>query len=310
MTDDPRAPPPTPFARFWRAPYLLLVLTIVFWAGNFTLGRAINQDVPPIGLAFWRWTGGFLVMIAFSWGHLRRDWPVIVAHWRYMLLLSAIGVAAFNTLVYIGLHTTTAVNASLLQSAMPLVIIVWSFLLFGERPMPRQIAGIAVSTLGVTVIVGQGSPAALLALSVNPGDALVLIAIVSYAAYSALLRRRPRIHPLSFVAVTFALGATILLPLYGWETAAGDPVRVDWTTILSIVYVAIFPSCLSYLFFNRGVELIGANRAGQFLHLMPVFGSLFAVVLLGESFRVYHAAGIVLIGLGIWLATREKRRRD
>ena len=310
MSSDPSAPPPSLFERFWRAPYLLLVLTIVFWAGNFTLGRAIHQDVPPIGLAFWRWTGGFLVMIAFSWTHLRRDWPAIVAHWRYMLLLSAIGVAAFNTLVYIGLHTTTAVNASLLQSTMPLVIILWSFMLFGERPLIRQIAGIVVSMLGVVVIVGQGSPAALLALSVNPGDALVLIAIVSYAAYSALLRRRPPIHPLSFVAVTFALGALILLPLYGWETASGNPVMINWTTVLSIAYVAIFPSCLSYLFFNRGVELIGANRAGQFLHLMPVFGSLSAVALLGESFRVYHAAGILMIGLGIWLATRERPRRD
>ena len=304
------AAPSRIFGGLWHSPYLLLALTNLFWSGNFVIGRAVHETVPPIALAFWRWTGGFLLVLAFAWPHLRRDLPVLVSRWRMMLVFSLFGVACFNTMVYLGLGSTTAINALLLQSVMPLVILLCTFLFFRERAGPVQWLGILVSLAGAAAIAGHGSIASLVKLSLNRGDAWVLAAVVAYAVYSALLRKRPAVHPLSFVAVTFAFGAAMLLPLYVWESAAARPLPVSTPALAAIAYVALFPSLLAYLCFNRGVELIGANRAGQSVHLMPVFGSVLAVVFLGEMFQAFHAVGFALIGAGIVLATIGSRRRS
>jgi drug/metabolite transporter (DMT)-like permease len=292
--------------RLWRSPYVLLVLTALFWSGNFVVGRAVHGTVPPVALAFWRWAGGFAMVIGFAWPHLHRDLPVLCRNWRLVLLLSALGVAAFNTMVYIGLQSTTAINALLMQSAMPLVILLCSFVLFAERTGALQLLAVLVSLAGVLVIASRGSPLALTGAAFDTGDAWVFCAVVSYALYSVLLRRRPAVHPLSFIAATFALGALLLLPFYAWETSSGAPMRWSGVAILAVAYVALFPSLLAYLCFNRGVELIGANRAGQFVHLMPAFGTVLAVVFLGESVHAYHAVGIALIGLGIGLAIMRR----
>lgn len=291
--------------RLWTAPYLLLSLTALFWAGNFVVGRAVHGAVPPVALAFWRWTGAFLLVIGFAWPHLRRDAPDLRRNAGGLLLLSALGVAAFNTCVYLGLQTTTALNALLLQSAMPVLILLASFLLFGERAGRLALAGVGVSLLGAALIVTRGEPTALAALSLNRGDAWILAAVIAYALYSTLLRRRPPIHPASFLAVTFALGAAMLLPFYMAEHFNGHAARADATTVLAIAYVVVFPSVLAYACWNRGIELIGANRAGPFVHLMPAFGSLLAVGVLGEAVHLYHALGIGLIGAGVALAARR-----
>jgi drug/metabolite transporter (DMT)-like permease len=295
-----------PLGGLYNWPYVLLVLATLFWSGNFVLARAVRLDVPPVGLAFWRWLGSSLLVVGFAWPHLRRDWPAIQSHWRVILLLSILGIALFNTLVYTALQFTTAINAVLMQSTMPVIIVVMSYLFFRERVTPRQSVGVALSLAGALVIVAQGKLQTLLGLSLNAGDALVFIAVVGYAAYSALLRQRPAIHPLSFVAVTFIWGVGVLLPFYLWEHLSGRVMVFDTITLLSVGYVAIFPSILAYLCFNRGVELVGANRAGLFIHLMPVFGSLMAIVFLSESLRWYHGLGIVLILSGILLATRRR----
>lgn len=289
----------------WRQPYLLLVLTTLFWSGNFVLGRAVHDAVPPVALAFWRWAGGFLIVLPFAWPHLARDIAVVRRHWPLVLLLSALGVASFNTLVYLGLGRTTAINGLLIQSFMPLAIIAASLVLFGERISRWQAIGLALSLAGILAIVARGELEALAALDVNAGDLLIVLAILAYALYTALLRRRPAIHPLSFLAVTFALGALMLAPLYGWEHVAARQLDGNPTTFAAIAYVALFPSVLAYLCYNRGVELIGANRAGQFVHLMPVFGSLMAVAFLGESFHLFHVIGIGLIFAGIVVAARR-----
>ncbi|MCL4296545.1 MAG: DMT family transporter [Anaerolineae bacterium] len=289
-------------------PYLLLILATLFWSGNFVLGRAVRADVPPIGLAFWRWCGGSILVLSFAWPYLKRDWEVIWQHWKIILLLSILGVASFNTLIYTGLQFTTAINALLMQSAMPVLIVLMSYLFFRETVRAVQGVGIMLSLMGVLTIVGQGSLQVLTSLTLNLGDLLVFIAVALYAAYSALLRQRPPIHPLSFIAATFIAGAVILLPFYLWENATGRVMSVDGVTLLTVAYVAIFPSILAYLCYNRGVELAGANRAGLFVHLMPVFGSLMAILFLGESLQWFHAAGILLILLGILLATRPKHQ--
>ena len=293
-------------SRIKNYPYILLTLAVLFWAGNFILGRAFHNDIPPIALAFWRWAIASLLIIGPAFRHLRRDWPEILRHWPAVLLLSAIGIAAFNTLAYSGLQYTQAINAFLIQSLMPVMIVIFSFFIFGEKVRSIQAVGILVSLCGAASIISRGQINVLFDLQFNRGDMMVLAAILCYAGYSVMLRKRPQVHPLSFIAVTFWLGTIMLLPLYLWEHLTVRSLHPDTPTLLVICYVAIFPSIISYLCFNRGVELVGANRAGLFIHLMPVFGSLMAIIFLGENFLWYHAAGIGLIATGICLATRGR----
>lgn len=295
--------------RFFDLPYLLLTLTALFWSGNFIVARAVHLDVPPMGLVFWRWFGALIVVLPFAWRHIQADWPVIRRHWRIIFTLAALGVASFNTLVYLGLQTTTALNAVLLQSAIPILIFGFAYVIFRDTVRPLQALGIVLSLTGVSTIVARGEIATIHGLAFNRGDLLVFAAVVLWAIYSVLLRKRPVMHPLSFLTLTIAISVVLLAPLYGWEHLSGRVMHLDHTTVLAVGYVAIFPSVLAYMFYNRGVDLIGANRAGTFIHLMPLFGSIMAILFLGETFRVYHAVGIVLILSGLMLAARIRADR-
>jgi drug/metabolite transporter (DMT)-like permease len=295
------------FSAITESPYLLLTLAVFFWAGNFIVGRAVRADVPPVALAFWRWFFAAILVTVMARRHLSADLAKLRRSWGIVLLLAFAGIACFNTLVYIGLQHTIAVNALLMQSLMPVMIVGLSFLLFKEKIDLIQAAGVALSLLGALTIIGRGSLGVLLSLSLNRGDILVFIAVAGYAGYSIGLRKRPAVHPLSFVAATFILGDLLLLPLYIWETMAGRSLHLDAPTVMAISYVAVFPSIVSYLCFNRGVELVGANRAGMFIHLIPVFGSVMAIVFLGESLQLFHIVGILLIAAGISMATRFRR---
>ena len=288
-------------------PRILLTFAVLFWAGNFILGRAFHSDIPPVALAFWRWSVASLIIIGPAWKHLRQDRNELLSQWRAVLLLSALGIAAFNTLAYTGLQYTQAINAFLIQSLMPVLIVALSYLAFRERVLVPQIVGIVVSLCGAATIIAQGDFNTFVTLKFNRGDLFVASAILCYAGYSVFLRLRPRVHPLSFIAVTFWVGTLILSPMFVWECLYVRTMPLEIQSFLVVGYVSIFPSILSYLCFNRGVELLGANRAGLFIHLMPVFGSLMAIVFLGESFLWYHALGITLIAIGIYLATRHSR---
>jgi len=292
--------------RFFDGPYVLLVLTALFWSGNFIVARAAHIDVPPIGLAFWRWFGALIVVLPFAWRPLKADWPVIRRHWRIIGALAVIGVASFNTLVYLGLQTTTAINAVLLQSAIPVSIVVFAYLLFGDTVRPVQAFGILLSVTGVVTIVGRGDLDIIHGFAFNQGDLLVFAAVILWALYSVLLRKRPQLHPLSFLAITIIVSVPLLAPLYAWEHLMVRPMQIDRVTLAAVGYVAVFPSVLAYMFYNRGVDLIGANRAGTFIHLMPLFGSIMAILFLGESFHLYHAIGIALILGGLTLAARPR----
>ncbi len=292
--------------RIWNSAWTLLVLANLLWAGNIVLGRGMVGMVPPIALAYWRWTGAFLIAIGFAWPYLRRDWRVLLGRWRLMLVLSATGIATYNTMSYIGLTSTTALNVLLLQSAGPLIIILWAFALFGDRPSIWQAAGVVLSLIGVAVIAAHGSLESLLHLSLNRGDVWILVAMLIYGVYAALFRVRPATHPMSFLVATMGIGSMMILPFYLWEVAEGGRIEGGLPAWLALAYIAVFPSFVAYLFFNRGIELIGAARAGQSWHLMPVFGSILAVVFLGEQFHVYHAVGIALIAGGIVLASVKK----
>jgi len=286
-------------------PYLLLSLTSLFWAGNTVLGRFIVGHVPPITLAFVRWAGAFALLLPFAARHLLRDWPSIRKHAGRMMLLAFTGFSVYNTLAYYGLQYTTAINGLLLQSIGPLFVALWSFALFRDRLSPRQAGGICVSLTGVVVIVCHGSLGILLGIAFNRGDLVFVVALLIYAYYAAMLRTRPLMHPLSFLAFGMGVGAALLVPAMVLEIASGHTMVLDAESVASFAFVCLFPSLLGYLFLNRGIELIGANRAAPFIHLVPVFGSIMAVALLGERFELYHAIGYALVFSGITVAARK-----
>jgi drug/metabolite transporter (DMT)-like permease len=285
--------------------YLLLSLTSLSWAGNIVLGRFIVGHVPPITLSVIRWGGAFVVLLPFAARHLLRDWPTIREHAGMMALLALTGFAAYNTMAYYGLQYTTAINGLLLQSVAPLFVALWTFVLFRDRLTLRQACGICISLIGVVVIICRGSLDTLLTIAFNRGDMWFVIALVIYAFYAAMLRKRPAMHPISFLAVGIGGGAVMLVPAMVLEIASGQTMVFDAESVVSFAYVCIFPSLLGYLFLNRGIELIGANRAAPFIHLVPVFGSVLAIVLLGERFELYHAIGYALVFAGITVATRK-----
>jgi drug/metabolite transporter (DMT)-like permease len=295
---------------FWYSAWGLLVAANLFWAGNIVLARGMAGQVPPVALAYWRWTGAFVVAFGFAWPRLKTDLPVMMRHWRMMLMLSATGIACYNTMSYIGLTTTTALNVLLLQSASPLIIIVWAYLLFRETPTGRQTLGVLVSLAGVATIAGHGSWEVLAHLRLNRGDIWVLAALVISGFYFASLRKRPGVHPLSFLVAAMGLGSFMMLPFMVWEFVAGARILGGLPSYLGIAYTAVLPSFVAYLFFNRGIELIGAGPAGQSMHLMPLFGSILAVVFLHEQFQTYHIFGIVMIAAGILLASFKSARRS
>jgi drug/metabolite transporter (DMT)-like permease len=287
-------------------PYLLLSLTSLFWAGNVVIGRFIAGQIPPVTLSFLRWTGAFLIVLPFAWNQLKADWPAIRQRLGLMAMLSFTGIATFNTLAYWGLEYTQALNALLLNSTGPLFVALFSLLLFGIRLTLTQAFGIAISMVGVLVILLRGDLTALRTIQFNTGDLLYTTALVIFGIYSALAARRPKIQAISFLAFTCGCGALFLIPLFIWEIASGRIMTFSHATLPVLAYVMIFPSTLAYLFFNRGVELIGANRAAPFFHLVPVFGSALAITVLGERFQTFHLVGYALVLMGVVIAARRR----
>ncbi len=290
-------------------PYLLLSLTSLFWAGNVVIGRFAAGHVPPIALSFLRWTGAFLILMPFAWRQTVKDWPVIRRHLGIMVILSISGVATFNTLGYWALQYTEALNALLLNSTGPLFVALFALLLFGIRLTPAQGIGILISMVGVIVILTRGDFSALAGVHFNKGDIAYLIALLVFGIYSAVAARRPTIHPLSFMLFTCGCGTLFILPFYLWELQSGAQATLNATVLAVLIYVAVFPSILAYLCFNRGVELIGANRGAPFFHLVPVFGSVLAIGFLGETFQLFHLIGYVLVLVGVFIAARKPKRR-
>ncbi|MGD0434607.1 MAG: DMT family transporter [Acetobacteraceae bacterium] len=309
-TDDgPAHQAGTVLGRVWNSAWPLLVLGNFFWASNIVIGRAILGHVPSVSLSFWRWTCAFFVALLFAWPHLKNDWPVLREHWKIMLALSATGIALFNIVAYIGLSGTTALNVLLLQSSLPLIVTIWAFALFRERPSSWQLAAVMISLAGVAFVAAHGSLEALINQRFYRSDLWIAASVVIYGVYIVLLRRRPPVHPLSFMQVAMGLGTLMVVPFYLWELSRGVTMTNHWQNFVGIGYMAVFPSFISYLLFNRGVQLIGAARAGQSTHLMPIFGSVMACLCLGEELHLYHLIGVILIGAGIILAQLKTPRQ-
>lgn len=288
-------------------PALLLALASLFWAGNIVLARHVAGHVPPLTLSCLRWIGTFMMLWPFARPHLKKDWPTLRARWPLLMLLALTGFAANNALSYWAMQYTQALNGLLIQSSTPLFVALWSLLLFGVRLTAGQFIGIVISLTGVLVILLRGDIGALAAIQFNRGDLMFAGALLVFGLYSALMSRRPNVHQLSLISFSTAAGALLLAPLAIWEYASGAVLRADLETGLTLGYVIVFASTLAYLFFNRGISLIGPNRAAPFLHLVPVFGSVLAIVLLGEELKPFHLIGYALVLTGVLTASRPGR---
>ncbi len=291
---------------FWLAnqPYLLLSITALCWAGNAIVGRLAAGHIPPVTLSFLRWGFAFLLILPFAWKHLKRDWPAIRGQLGTMIVLSVTGIGAFNTMQYWALEYTQALNTLLLQSAGPLFVAIWSLIILGVRLTVAQAGGIVLSMAGVLVILLHGDLTALAGIAFNKGDLIFIVALIIFGFYSVMTLKRPAIHGLSFVGFTFGCGAACLIPLWIWELSSRPVMALNPTNLLSLFYVAVFPSTIAYMCFNRGVQLIGANRAAPFFHVVPVFGSAMAITFLGERPQLFHIIGFALVLTGVFVASR------
>lgn len=289
------------------SPYVLLTLTVLFWSGNWVIGRAVLSDgqIPPVALAWWRWAVAVALMMPFALPQIRRHWVSIWKHRGVIVLLAIVGMGFHNLLSYVGLQFTTAINGVMLNSAIPVMIILLGVLFFKQRVSAKQMLGVAVSLVGVLAILTKGHLEALAALKFNQGDLIVLASMVLWALYTQMLKWRPDGIPgLALLAVCGAIGLIGMTPVYAWEIASGKSIQWSWGVAAALLYVGLLPSFLGYVFWNRAVEEVGPSVAGLFVHLMPVFGSLLAWLFLGERLYWFHLAGIGFIFAGIYLTTR------
>ncbi len=289
------------------SPYLLLGMTILFWSGNFVLGRGLHEKVPPISLSFWRWLLALMMILPFALRPMLEQRDVILRLWKRLLLFSLLGVTGFSTLVYIGLKTTTATNGVLLNTSSPVFIILLSRVFLKSRLAPRQVLGVILAIAGVAVIVTQGALALLLKFRLHPGDIFVLSGVLCWAMYTVYLHIRPsELTQLAFAGITVIIGTAAIFPFFLWEVGSGEITLVTPAVLAGIFYLALFPSILAYLFWNHAVGKVGASKAGLFIYLMPVFGALLSSLFLGEAIRLFHIAGMALIFVGIYLTTRQR----
>jgi len=299
--------------------FFLLALANLFWAGNWVIGRALRDAIEPVTLNFWRWLIAALILAPFALPAMAANRGAIRRSAGLLLLLALTGVGLFQTLVYVGLRTTTTVNAVLLNSSAPLFMLLCSWAIERERATHRQIAGMLISLAGILVILARGEPDSLLRLEFHAGDGWILLAMPMWGIYSVLLKRRPpELGGVVFLFLISVAGVMLLAPVFVLE-ALHTPLRwpprwpTQWPTAgeaAAVLYVAAAASVGAFICWNRGVAIVGANAAGFTLHLLPAFGTLLAMVFLGEAFHAFHAAGVTTILVGVIVATRASQRPD
>jgi drug/metabolite transporter (DMT)-like permease len=288
---------------------VLLSLTTLIWAGHGVVGRMAVGQIGPMTLTCARWALALGPIAFAARGALRRDLEVMRGRGLFVAAMGALGFTAFNALFYVAAHRTGALNLSIIQGAIPAFVLIGARFVFGEKVSAPQALGAFATMLGVMAIASQGDWSRLAGLAFNSGDLMVLIACIFYAGYTIGLRDRPRVSGLGLLAgMAFAAFLTSV-PLFLWEVAAGDFVWPTGKGLLLLAYAALGPAFLSQILYMRGVELIGPGRAGVFVNLVPAFGALMAVVLLGEPFAAYHVVALILVVGGIAIAQRRPSPR-
>jgi len=291
--------------------FLLLALANLFWSGNWIAGRALRDAFEPASLNFWRWTVATLVLAPFALPGLRGKLPLLRQNAGILLLLALTGVAVFQTLVYLGLRSTTAVNAVLLNSSLPMFMLLCSWAIERERASARQVAGMLISLAGIGVILSRGDAQALLQLQLHAGDAWILLAMPVWGIYSVLLKRRPAaLGAIEFLFVISLAGTLLLAPAAAFDALRAPPPMPSLPQAMGVLYMGLAASVFAFICWNRGVAVVGANAAGFTVHLLPAFGTVLAILFLGEAFAGFHAAGIATILAGVLLATSVSKKRS
>ncbi|HLW91909.1 MAG TPA: DMT family transporter [Roseiarcus sp.] len=307
MTDAEARARPSIFDLLWHSPMLLLGLTALMWGGNSVAGRLAVGEISPMALVFLRWGVACIPLLIAARANLKEDFKLIWPRWRYIAPASIFGFTAFNALFYVAAHKTSAVNISILQGLIPGLVIIGAWSFYGIRLRLLQTIGVLITMAGVIVIAARGDWATLRTLDFNAGDVMMIVAAVLYAGYILLLRQRPAVSSIGLFAAMAVVAFVTSAPLLAIEVAEG---AFFWPTakgLAVLAYVALFPSLIAQIFFIRGVQLIGPSRAGVFVNLVPIFGALLAVALLGEPFAFYHAAALCLVVAGLWTAERSAR---
>jgi drug/metabolite transporter (DMT)-like permease len=294
--------------RLWGQAYVVLALVALMWGANAIAGRLAVGQVSPMVLTTARWIFACLVLAAYARDDVMRDLPQLLPRWKTVLWMGALGFTAFNALFYEAAHRTTAVNITILQGAIPVLVLLGALLFYRTRITPMQVAGMAITILGVGALATEGDLETLKTMSFNIGDVWMMVACLFYALYTLGLRNRPPVAGLSFFTAMAGVAAVTSLPLLAFEIARGDVVWPTTTGWLIIVYVGLFPSLLAQIMFIRGVELIGPGRAGVFVNLVPVFGAMLAVLILREPFTLSSAVALALVLGGIFVAERLGKR--
>ncbi|HTC19018.1 MAG TPA: DMT family transporter [Stellaceae bacterium] len=290
-------------------PYLLLTLCMVIWSGNWVLGRAVRDDVPPVALTFARWAISALCLAPLAIPRLKGKGAILKRHAGLIAALGFLGVGFFQVAVYTGLRFTGAINAVLMNSVAPMFIIAIAWLIDGDRVTPRQFLGMLISFAGIVVIVTRGEFEQLLHLHFNIGDLIIFFAMPAWGFYCVLLRRVPK--SLDTLGLLFAVniaGLAMIAPAAAVEVLFFQAPRWTLFNLGTVLYIGVFASFLAYICWNRGVELVGANRAGFTTHLLPAFTTLLAVIFLGEELHPYHIVGIAVVLFGVYLATSARRK--
>lgn len=289
-------------------PYLLLSMTAFLWAGNAIAGKLGAGHVSPFLLTWLRWLIACSILILISFNHLKRDYITIRKNWKFLFFLGAFGFAIFNGLMYLALNHTTAINVAIEQASMPLIVFILNYLLFRTKVTSYQVIGFIITLIGVAITVTRGNLFGIGNQSLNLGDLLMIGAIMVYGIYSVLLKNKPDIHPLSFLSVLGIAALITTTPFLLYEVSSNNIIWPDTTGWVVVVYAGIFPSVLAQLFWILGLDKIGSNRGGLFINLVPIFGAVLAVVILGEQFETYHAIGLLLVLGGITLAQKKSTK--
>jgi len=291
-------------------PYLLLILATLFWGGNAIAGKLAVGHISPFLLTSLRWLVASIVLVPFASRYLRDDWVLLRSRLMFLFALGALGFAVFNNLMYSALQTTTAMNAAIIQAALPASIFMLNFVLFRLKVTKYQLLGFPIAVLGVVAIVAQGQWRVLLELSFVLGDVLMLLAITCYGVYSVMLNKKPAVHWLSLITVLSISALVVSLPFTVFESLSDNLILPDQTGFLVVLYTALCASLLAQVFWIRGIDLIGSNAASLFINLVPVSGTFLAIILLDETLHWFHVLGLAFIVGGILLAQKAVTKLD
>ena len=284
--------------------YLFLTLASLFWSGNFIVGKiASSYEVPPFSLNFYRWLFALLILLPFTYKEIFLNKNHIFQNFKLFIILGITSITIFNSIVYYSLYYTQVISGILMISTIPVWILFFASIFKIERTNLFQILGVALSLLGVLFIISKADIEIVKAIKFNKGDLSMVVGMLSWAIYSALLRKKK--HPFSQIVlleIIIIFGLIFLIPIYFFEMNFGNKIVLEWPFILTLGYVVLFPGIFAFLFWIKGIDIIGANRAGVFLHLMTIFGAIMAILILGEKFMFYHFLGAIFIIAGITLS--------